>query len=97
MWSVLLLSVGVLVSVINFYLSFLRYPIHIAGGGKKDEFKWVSGLPLIGTVFVVAALLLDGLERSLILYPGLFALMIDTGGVLWFIGQEIYQRIAGQR
>lgn len=97
MWSIILLSVGVFISVINFYLSYLRYPLHVIRGGGKDDYKWVSGFPLAGTLFIVLALVLDGLERPIILYVGLFALLIDTGGVIWLIGQGVYLRVSGYK
>jgi hypothetical protein len=93
MWALILLAFGAFLSFINFYLSFLCYPVHIFRGGNRADYKWVSGFPLVGTLFIVLALVADGLERPIVLYTGLIALFMDTGGVLWIIGQALYARL----
>ncbi len=97
MWPIILFAFGVFISLLNFYLSFIRYPLHILRGGTRDSFQWVSGFPLVGTVLIVLALLLDGLDRPLLIYIGLFALLTDTGGIPWMIGQLTYSWIVGRR
>lgn len=39
------LSLGGLLAVVNFYLSFLRYPAYRLCGGNALSFKRVSGVP----------------------------------------------------
>ena len=43
---------GVAVSLLNFYLSFLRYPLYRALGRSHEGYRHVSGLPLIGSLAV---------------------------------------------
>lgn len=97
MWPIIFLSLGVFISLLNFYLSFIRYPLHIFRGGTKENFQWVSGFPFVGTLFIVLALLLDGFERPLLIYVGTFALFIDTGGIVWMLGQLTYSWFAGRK
>ncbi len=91
MLSLALLSFGGCISILNFYLSFLRYPLHVLRGGNKDNFQWVSGFPLVGTVFLLAALLLDGPD---IIYG--FD-MERISGALTRLGYKISDRQNGAR
>ena len=52
------LSLGALIACVNFYLSFLRYPIYRLLGRSQDQYRFVSGYPIAGTVLVVLAWLL---------------------------------------
>lgn len=42
-----LLVLGGLLCGLNFYLSFLRYPVHRMMGKKKEEYRGVSGIPVL--------------------------------------------------
>jgi len=86
---------GALVCLTNFYLSFLRYPFHRLRGLPKESYRWISGIPLLGSVFVGLALLdLHPLPGML---PAAIALIvIDTGGIHWFVGTMVY-RSGGKR
>lgn len=78
-----LFVIGGFISCLNFYLSFLRYPVFLLRGGKKENYRSVSGLPLVGCVSVIALIFLP---RSI--WLSLFAfifLIIDTGGISWAI------------
>lgn len=78
-----LFGVGGVISIVNFYLSFLRYWVHVLLRGKDVEYRWVSGIPLFGFLTVVGVLLIP---QSL--WVGLLALLflvIDTGGIQWFV------------
>src|SRR5688572_28641676 len=77
-------SVGALVCLTNAYLSFLRYPLFLRRGGKKEEFQWVSGIPVIGSVLVVAALVF-GREPRWLTAVGVLLILLDTGGPHWFV------------
>jgi hypothetical protein len=77
------LGLGGLISCVNFYLSFLRYPLHRLLGGKKEDYRWISGFPLFGTLTIVG---LPFLPRSIWLsFLALVFLLIDTAGIPWFI------------
>ncbi|MDT8377139.1 MAG: hypothetical protein RQ867_10455 [Mariprofundaceae bacterium] len=76
----------------NFYTSFIRYPLHMLRGHSKESFQWVSGVPLLGTLLVIISLLLLR-EHALFFWSGMVLLLIDTGGPLWFAGSLLYRRL----
>ena len=77
-----LFILGTCISLLNLYLSFLRYPLHKLLGW---EYQRVSGIPLFGSFFlVVAALLLRNSPQWLRASLGIA--LIDTGGLHWFLG-----------
>jgi uncharacterized BrkB/YihY/UPF0761 family membrane protein len=74
---------GLLVAGFNFYLSFVRPLLYAWRHGSFNGIKNVSGLPLLGTVLVVAAGIIGFADwRSTTV--GLVALVLDTGGLPWF-------------
>ena len=84
-----MLALGSLVAAINFYLAFLRYPIHQLLG---RPYRNISILPGIGTVFVAAAAL--SLHESTSILVSCFVLLVlDTGGFPWFIGVMAWYRL----
>ena len=87
-----LLITGGLLCCLNFYLSFLRYPIHRLTGHKKEDYKWTSGIPLFGSLFVALSLL-SFWRVSWVLVLSLILIVIDTGGIHWFLGVMLYQEI----
>ena len=86
----ILFCLGAMICFLNFYLSFLRYPIYKLRGGKKEDYKWKSGFPLIGSFFLAISLLIF-YKITWLLVLGLFLILLDTGGIHWFIGVMIYQ------
>lgn len=86
----ILFGLGALLSVTNLYLSFLRHPLHRLRGLPEESYYRVSGFPLFGSLFI--ALSLIGLRDIPAMIPVAIVLMlIDTGGIHWFIGSMIYQ------
>ena len=79
----LLFGLGALVSVCNFYLSFLRYPLFILRRRSRDEYRHISGFPMAG-MFVLFGLVLTPASPSFSLTT-LFLLLIDTGNIPWFV------------
>jgi len=79
-----LLAVGLALwfAVKNFYRSFIRDPLLRAAGWT--HIRNVSAVPVLATLLMVAALLLD-FGSLLIGLPALGALVLDTGGVVWFL------------
>lgn len=74
---------GAVVSVVNIYTSFLRYPVHLLLGKSRDSYKYVSGLPLLGGLVLIGAWLLP---QSLWLSLATALLMLlDTGSISWFV------------
>ena len=88
-------ALGALLCIINFYLSFLRYPLHLLRGLPRESYRWSSGIPLFGSLFV--ALSLFGLHARPGMLPAALGLIaIDTGGIHWFVGTMIYQSVYGK-
>ena len=86
----ILFGLGSLLCATNFYLSFLRYPLHRLRGLPKESYHRVSGFPLFGSLFVALSLL--GLHDIPAMIPVAIVLMlIDSGGIHWFIGSMIYR------
>jgi hypothetical protein len=78
------LGFGGLICVLNFYLSLLRYPVFLRRGGKKEEYRHVSGFPLIGSALVAAALVFGKFD-SWIFWSGVVIALLDTGGIHSFL------------
>ena len=78
-----LLGLGALASLTNFYLSFLRRPLFIRRGGSVSDYRHISGLPLVGMVVLLGLPLVPA--SPLWSLSTLFLLLIDTGNLPWFI------------
>lgn len=95
MW--VLLAIGGSLCVLNMYLSLLRYPLHRLRGGLPEDYRWVSSIPLVGSLLVVLSWSLwlrhEGSTALDLLAWSLIA--IDTGGVHWFVWSLVNQRIRG--
>lgn len=74
---------GGFLCMVNFYLSFLRYPIHRLFGGKDAEYQWVSGIPLFGILSVLGLVMIP--KSGWLSLLALLFLLIDTGGIQWFV------------
>jgi hypothetical protein len=77
-----LFALGAFVCCLNFYLSFLRYPLCKL---LRREYKWVSGIPLLGSLLLVVAVAVLH-ESPLFFWGGIMIALIDTGGLHWFVG-----------
>ncbi len=84
-----LFGLGGFFCLLNFYLSFLRYPIYRLAGGGKQEYKWVSGAPALGSLFVGFSLI-PHYETKWMLILGLALILVDTGGLHWFLATMFY-------
>jgi len=88
LFAISLFCIGGCFCILNFYLSFLRYPLHKRKCGDTKEYKWVSGAPILGSLFVAISLLYF-YPISWICILGLILIAIDTGGIHWFVGAMI--------
>ena len=74
----------------NFYLSFIRYPLHRLRHQPRETFRWSSGIPLIGSLCVGVGLALmkvgGALPTATPLTLALASAAVDTGGIHWFLG-----------
>jgi len=76
--GVVLFGLGTLVTGVNVYTSFIRYPLHRWRGGTRDDFRWVSGIPLVGSLFLwLAALFL--VAQPVLAWAALVMSLFDTG------------------
>jgi hypothetical protein len=85
------LAFGLLISCVNFYLSHVRYPLWIASGRTPEEYKYESGLPLIGSFAIVVCLLLLQ-PPAWVVIVGVVGTIIDTGGILWLLVFAVVHR-----
>jgi hypothetical protein len=91
-----LLGLGTLVTCVNVYTSFIRYPLHRWRGGTRGDFRWVSGLPVVGSAFLwLAALWLA--RQPALMWTALVISLFDTGGLHWFAGTMIYMTVFRRR
>jgi len=88
----MLFGLGGFLCLLNFYLSFLRYPIYRLSGGDKQEYKWVSGAPALGSLFVGLSII-SPYVTNWMLISGVVFILIDTGGLHWFLGTILYDVI----
>ena len=55
----------------------------------------MSGIPLLGSAFVVLALFLYS-GNTILFWLGITLALLDTGGIHWFIGTMIYASVTGK-
>lgn len=91
-WLMMIFMViGGLICLLNFYLSVLHYPIHRIRSGKKEEYNRVSGIPIIRSL-LVALSLIKLWQPTWLLITAIVMILIDTGGLRWFVGVMLWQR-----
>jgi len=92
----LMFVLGGFICVLNFYTSFVRYPVHRLLGHSKESFQWLSGAALPGSLLVAISLPAFH-STTWILVTGFILILIDTGGIHWFAGTMLYQAYAARR
>jgi hypothetical protein len=78
------LAIGVLFGVLNGYLSYGRWYLHKMKGGDANSFKFVSGLPGIGTAAIAVGSVLTPVSVVAGI-TALFTLVVDAGGAPWLV------------
>lgn len=81
-----LFGLGAYVCCLNFYLSFLRYPLCKLSG---RECRWVSGFPLVGSLLVVLAGVVFH-DAPVFFWGGMVIALLDTGGLHWLVGTMLW-------
>jgi hypothetical protein len=84
-----LFCLGGFFCLLNFYLSFVRYPVYRLAGGSRQEYKWVSGAPVLGSLFVGLSLI-SLYETNWMVISGVAFILMDTGGLHWFLATMFY-------
>jgi hypothetical protein len=85
-------ALGAFLSLLNFYLSFVRAPLLLALGRPS---RFVSGFPLVGSLLLVASSFLLWRAPWLVL-TALAAAALDTGGLHWLLGVLLWRAISGR-
>ena len=90
-----LVGAGGAICLLNFFLGWVRYPLHRARGGRKEDYRWVSGFPLVGSIAVLAGWFFWlRHEASLALDAAAWLLVIfDTGGIHWLAASLAFRRL----
>ena len=79
-----LVALGTMFATLNLYLSFGRWFLYRLRHGSADGYRHISGFPVIGTILVGGGGLVSfGSVPVAVL--GLIAMVLDTGGTLWFV------------
>ena len=81
MWA---LVPAAFIAGLNFHLSFIRPLIYRLRHGSMEDYRHVSGFPMIGTLLVLIGGIVGFGALSSALF-GLAAMLVDTGGSLWFL------------
>jgi hypothetical protein len=74
---------GIIISCINFYLSFLAKYF--------EKGKVGSGIPLIASLLLFISLFF--IEDKVLFFIIVFFIVIDTGGIHWFLGTIFYEEV----
>jgi hypothetical protein len=81
---------GLLICALNFFLSFLQI-LRLRMTGGKSQCRFISGLPLIGSLFTTAALMFLRGPRW-VWISGVILAVLDTGGIHWFFGSMVWHQ-----
>ncbi len=77
----ILMVLGLFFTLTNVYLSFLRFPVHLAFGGSRKTYRCISVFPLIGSLLLWISLPL--LPSSELRWFASILSIFDTGGIHW--------------
>lgn len=75
--------------LLNFYLSFLRYPSYLWRGGSKESYRFISGIPILGSLIVYLLYRNAHLPDTLQIVA-IILIAVDTGGIHWGIANMIF-------
>ena len=81
--GVALVVVALAVAALNAHLSWVRPLLFRWRHGSMAEYRFISGFPVVGTVFVVLAVV-AAFGSTAVAILALLSLFLDTGGLLWF-------------
>jgi len=75
--------IGTIISLMNFYLSFLVMYV--------EKNKVGSGVPFIGSFILLITLFF--IQENILFYMVLFFILLDTGGIHWTIVYTLYRSL----
>jgi hypothetical protein len=79
-----LLAIAFLFAVYNGYLSWVRPLCYRRKHGSIEGYRFVSGIPLAGTIFATLAVI-SAPTHAPVVALAIVTQLIDTGGLLWFV------------
>ena len=81
----IVLGFGTLLTALNIYLGFIRYPLFRLRGGRADQFHFVSGFLIVGSAALcLVAWLFRSEGHSSAMWLALCVAAFDIGGLHWF-------------
>jgi hypothetical protein len=80
--GIVFMGLSVVIGAFNWYLSFIRPRIYRLKQGSMDGYRNDSGIPIVGTIFVMVGGT-NGFGSLPTALLGLIAVILDTGGLLW--------------
>lgn len=91
----ILFGLGGFFTALNFYLCFLRFPLHRAFGGTRESYQWASGIPLLGSLLLWISIPFLPSAPWMWLAAGLS--LLDTGGIHWFASTMLWMEVLKPR
>ena len=84
-WSYTVLGLAGAIAALNLHLAFTRPWLYsLRTRGSMEGYRRASGVPLVGTALVVAAIMMAFGDWSFAA-GGLLVLALDVGGTPWFL------------
>ena len=90
-------GLGVLITVLNIDLGFLRERRHKRRGVSDEDYRNVSGIPLFGSVFLYIAAGLLYWDYPLFARAAIFTSLFDPWGIPWAIVISIWELLIQPR
>jgi len=84
-------ALGGFLCAVNLYLSFVRYVL-LRVARRPAEYRFESGIPMLGSLLVVACLASFQLPNWTWI-PGIVLAVLDTGGIHWFVGTMAFRAV----
>jgi len=82
--AVAFMTGAVAIAGVNFYLSFVRPRLYRFRHDSMDGYRFVSGVPIIGSVLTIMGAIF-GFGAIGLAILGIIAFALDTGGSGWFV------------
>ena len=90
-----LFGLGAVICALNLHFSYGRYAWHRLRGGRREDYRHSSGIPLFGSAFLVIgwAIWIRTLHSTALDFVAALLFLVDTGGLHWFIAVMLWQRL----